>query len=46
MMGTSLYNKIYLGRPTLLESRGKQAAIMLGTFASIGLAWLVLRTLR
>ena len=45
-MGSTLYNKIYLGRSPLLGSRGMQLALVLGVLASAGLGWMVLRSLR
>ena len=43
-MGNSLHNKIRLGRAPALASRAVQLAIVLAAFASIGAAWLVVRT--
>lgn len=45
-MGSTLYNKIYLGRNSLLGSRNVQLALVLGVLASAGLGWLILRSLR
>jgi len=45
-MGSTLYNKIYLGRSPLLASRSVQLALVLGVLASVGLGWFVLRSLR
>lgn len=45
-MGNSLHNKIYLGRTSVLGSARWRAALVFGACASIGLAWLVLRTFR
>lgn len=45
-MGSTLYNKIYLGRSPLLASRGAQLALAVGVLTSIGIGWLVLRSLR
>ena len=45
-MGTTLYNKIYLGRTSGLGSRRVQALLTLGTVAAAGLAWIALRTLK
>jgi hypothetical protein len=43
-MGNSLHNKIYLGRRTVaLSTKRVQAMICIAAFASIGLAWLVIR---
>jgi hypothetical protein len=44
-MGTSLHNKIYLGRSRALSAHRVQAAIALGACAGIALAWYVLRNL-
>ncbi len=38
-MGTTLYNKIYLGRSSMIHLRRVQAALLIGAFASIGLMW-------
>jgi len=45
-MGTTLYNKIHLGRTSILSSRRFQAALAVGVLLSIGLAWMALRTLK
>lgn len=45
-MGTTLHNKIYLGRNPLLDSRSMQAALALGLLAGAGLVWAVLRTMK
>jgi len=45
-MGNSLHNKIHLGRTSVLSSKRFQAALALGAFASIGLVWIVIRTLQ
>lgn len=46
-MGSTLYNKIYLGRGPLFASRRAQvAALVLGVAASAGLGWFALRSLR
>jgi hypothetical protein len=48
-MGTTLHNKIYLGRSSLLASRRMQAALALGTLAALsclGLVWAALRTMK
>jgi len=45
-MGTTLYNKIYLGRNPLLESRRMQAALALGVLAGAGLVWAAVRALK
>lgn len=46
MGGTTLYNKIHLGRTSILSSRRFQAALVVGAFISIGLVWMALRTLK
>jgi len=45
-MSTTLYNKIHLGRASLLGSRRLQTVLALGTLAGAGLVWIALRTLR
>jgi hypothetical protein len=46
-MGTTLHNKIYLGRQPLLGSRHMQvAALALGALAGVGLVWVARRALR
>ena len=45
-MGNSLHNKIHLGRTSVLSSKRLQAAVAIGVFASIGLVWIVIRTLQ
>lgn len=45
-MGTTLHNKIYLGRNNLMDSRRMQAAVALGALAGAGLIWAALRLLR
>ena len=45
-MGSTLYNKIYLGRGPLFGSRRVQAALALGLVASAGLGWFALRSMR
>jgi len=46
-MSTTLHNKIYLGRNSLLDSRQVQlAALALGALAGIGLVWVARRSLR
>lgn len=43
-MGNSLHNKIYLGRRTVaLRTKRVPAMICIAAFASIGLAWLLIR---
>lgn len=44
-MGSTLYNKIYLGRGPL-ETRRMQLAMALGLAASVGLGWIALRSMR
>lgn len=45
-MGSTLYNKIYLGRGPLFGSRRMQLAVALSLAASAGLGWYALRSLR
>lgn len=45
-MGTTLHNKIYLGRGSLLASRRVQAALALGALAGAGLVWAAVRVLK
>ena len=45
-MGSTLYNKIYLGRSPLLSSRRAQLALLFGVVAGIGLGYVALRSLR
>jgi hypothetical protein len=45
-MGTTLHNKIYLGRGSLLASRRMRAAIALGALAGAGLVWAAVRVLK
>lgn len=45
-MGSTLYNKIYLGRSSLLGSRRMQAVLALGALAGAGLVWAALRALK
>ncbi len=45
-MGSTLYNKIYLGRRSLRDSPGVLAALAFGVVASVGLGWAVLRGVR
>lgn len=45
-MGNSLHHKIYLGRrSTVLGSKRLQATLVVAAFATIGLAWLLIRSL-
>ena len=46
MMGTTLYNKIPLGRMPLWHSRRLQAALCIATFVSIGLVWMTISLLK
>lgn len=43
-MGTSLYNKIPLGRSSVLSRRPVRAALLLVVCVSIALAWMALRS--
>jgi len=45
-MGSTLYNKIYLGRGPLLGSRRAQLALLFGVIAGAGIGWYALRSLR
>jgi hypothetical protein len=45
-MGTTLYNKIYLGRHSVLHSRRFQTAVAIGTVVTIGLVWVALRNVK
>jgi hypothetical protein len=45
-MGTTLYNRIYLGRGSLLASRRMQAALALGALAGASLVWAAMRALK
>ena len=45
-MGTTLHNKIYLGRGSLLASRRMQAALALGALAGVGLVWAAVRAMK
>jgi hypothetical protein len=45
-MGTTLYNKIYLGRNPWMDSRRMQAAVALGVLAGAGLVWAALRAMK
>lgn len=44
-MGKTLHNKIYLGRSSLMESRGWQLALGFGVLAAIALSWALVRHL-
>ena len=43
-MGSTLYNKIYLGRTSVLASPRLRLLLTAGTLVSIGLAWMVFRS--
>jgi len=45
-MGSTLYNKIYLGRTPLLGSRRAQLVLMASLAVGFGLGWIALRSLR
>jgi hypothetical protein len=45
-MSTTMHNKIYLGRNTLLTSHRMQAVLALSALAGAGLVWAVVRTFR
>lgn len=46
-MGNSLHNKIYLGRRTpAFDTKGMRTLVCLGAFASAGLVWLAMRSLK
>jgi len=45
-MGSTLYNKIYLGRRPLLDSTHARLALLLGLIAGAGIGWYALRSLR
>jgi hypothetical protein len=45
-VGSTLHNKIYLGRNSLLASRRMQAVLTLGALAGVGLLWAAVRTLK
>jgi hypothetical protein len=45
-MGTTLHNKIYLGRGSLLASRRMHAALALGALAGVGLVWAAVRAMK
>lgn len=42
-MGTSLYNKIPLGRTSVFDSRPVQAALLVTGLVSIALVWMFMR---
>ncbi|MFC0132299.1 hypothetical protein [Massilia eurypsychrophila] len=45
-MGNSLHNKIYLGRTPFYASRRMRVILALTLAASIGLAWLAVRSFK
>jgi len=45
-MSSTLHNKIYLGRSSLIGSRRFQAAVALGALAGVGLVWVMVRALK
>ena len=45
-MGTTLYNKIHLGRHSWLDSRGAQLALAFGVLAGVVLTWAALHNWR
>ena len=45
-MGSTLYNKIHLGRSSLLGSRRMQAVLALGALAGVGLVWAAVRAMK
>jgi hypothetical protein len=45
-MGTTLYNKIHLGRPSILASRRMQAVLALGALAGVGIVWAAMRSMK
>ena len=45
-MGSTLYNKIYLGRRPMLDSTNARLALLLGVIAGAGIGWYALRSLR
>lgn len=45
-MGTSLYNKIPLGRSSVLDRAPVSALVLLGVCLSIALSWMALQLLR
>jgi hypothetical protein len=42
-MGSSLHNKIYLGRASGMGSRRMRALLAFSVLMSVGLAWMALR---
>jgi hypothetical protein len=45
-MGNSLHNKIYLGRGSVLASRRLRMVLGMGAAAGVGLALLMLRSIK
>jgi hypothetical protein len=45
-MGTSLHNKIYLGRTSVLDTRRGRAVLAVGALAGVAVVWVALRALR
>jgi hypothetical protein len=45
-MGTTLYNKIPLGRTPLLGSRKAMTALAFGILAGAGIVWAAMRALK
>ena len=41
-MGTSLYNKIPLGRTSVFDSRPLQAALLAAGMVTVGLLWMLI----
>jgi hypothetical protein len=42
-MGSSLHNKIYLGRTRVLDSRRLRTFLTVGTLVVLGAAWMAIR---
>lgn len=45
-MGTTLHNKIHLGRSSWLDSRSAQLALAFGALAGVALIWAALHAWR
>ncbi|GEM_PF-912009 len=45
-MGTTLYNKIHLGRAPLLGSKRVQAAVLFALAATAVVAWMALQSIK
>jgi hypothetical protein len=45
-MGNSLHNKIYLGRTSVLASRGLRRVLTVGTLVALGVTWMAMRGLK